>query len=181
MGSNGALLDSSENLNRFLEVQVRVGSYEMDNTHKVKAAISPASAAEKLVPVPLEDDPVVLRRAIWLETDKQYRSAAEALVRIQTNKEVQVQSAEEGAADFSKEKPQKFYGVDASSRLDRKPWEQKVRDYTASFASPATSIPSLLLPLKLKTNIKSTVRALSFSSVRCVSVELLTRRSFPMA
>jgi TldD protein len=143
MGSNGALLDSSENLNRFLEVQVRVGSYEVDNTHKV-GGDQPGQSNPGAVAVPLEDDPVVLRRAIWLETDKQYRSAAEALVRIQTNKEVQVQSAEEGAADFSKEKPQKFYGLDASYQLDRKPWEQKVRDYTAYFRQSSDIINSIV-------------------------------------
>jgi TldD protein len=143
MGSNGALLDSSENLNRFLEVQVRVGSYELDDTHKVggqeSSQLNPGATA-----VPLEDDPAILRRAIWLETDKQYRAAAEALVRIQTNKEVQVQSAEEGAPDFSHEKPKTFYGPEAAYQLDRKPWEQKVRDYTAYFRQSSDIINSIV-------------------------------------
>jgi len=143
MGSNGALLDSSENLNRFLEVQVRVGSYELDDTHKVggqeSSQLNPGATA-----APLEDDPAVLRRAIWLETDKQYRAAAEALVRIQTNKEVQVQSAEEGAPDFSHEKPRMFYGPEAAYQLDRKPWEQKVRDYTAYFRQSSDIINSIV-------------------------------------
>ena len=34
-GSNGALLSSDEGRNRWLEVTVRTGSYELDNTHKV--------------------------------------------------------------------------------------------------------------------------------------------------
>ena len=34
-GSNGALLQSEESRNRWLEVAVRTGSYELDNTHKV--------------------------------------------------------------------------------------------------------------------------------------------------
>src|ERR1700719_4902905 len=33
-GSNGALLNSSEARNRWLEVSVRTGSYETDDTHK---------------------------------------------------------------------------------------------------------------------------------------------------
>ena len=36
-GSNGALLSSDENRNRWLEVSVRTGSYDLDNTHKVGA------------------------------------------------------------------------------------------------------------------------------------------------
>ena len=34
-GSNGALLSSQENHTRWLEAQVRVGSYDLDNTHRV--------------------------------------------------------------------------------------------------------------------------------------------------
>ncbi len=34
-GSNGALLTSDEGRNRWLEVSVRTGTYELDDTHKV--------------------------------------------------------------------------------------------------------------------------------------------------
>src|SRR5260370_3714767 len=34
-GSNGALLNSNEARNRWLEVAVRTGSYDLDNSHKV--------------------------------------------------------------------------------------------------------------------------------------------------
>lgn len=141
-GSNGALLDSSENLLRYLEVQVRVGDYNLDDTHKTggaQAGIQPGATA-----APLEDDPAVLRRAIWLETDRQYRAAAEELVRIQTNKEVEAQSSESGAPDFSHEKPQMSYAPEANYQLDRKPWEQKVRDYTAYFRKSDAVINSIV-------------------------------------
>jgi predicted Zn-dependent protease len=143
MGSNGALLDSSEKLERWLEVQVRVGDSNLDNTHKISDG-QPAYEPSPGTPAPIEDDPAVLRRAIWLETDKQYRAAAEALVRIQTNKEVEAQSSEEGAPDFSHEKPQMSYTPEANYQLDRKPWEQKVRDYTAYFRQSATVLNSIV-------------------------------------
>ena len=59
-------------------------------------------------PVPVDDAPDVLRRAMWQETDKQYRAASEGLIKINTSKEVQVQTAEEHAPDFSREKPHTF-------------------------------------------------------------------------
>src|SRR5260370_36648179 len=34
-GSNGALLNSNEARNRWLEVSIRTGSYNLDNSHKV--------------------------------------------------------------------------------------------------------------------------------------------------
>jgi TldD protein len=143
MGSNGALLDSSENLERWLEVEVRVGSYELDNTHKVGGA-QPAFEPSPGTAAPLDNDPAVLRRAIWLETDRQYRAAAEALVRIQTSKDVQAQSAEDAAPDFSHEKPHTYFGATADYQLDRRPWEQKVRDYTAYFRQSADIINSIV-------------------------------------
>jgi predicted Zn-dependent protease len=141
-GSNGALLQSDSNRNRWLEVSVRTGSYNLDNTHKVDGRQAPNGGPG--TNAPLDNDPDVLRRAIWLETDKQYRSAAEALIKITTGKEVKVQTEEGRAPDFSRERPQVFTGPWVSFTLDRKPWEQKVRDYTAYFRKSAAVINSIV-------------------------------------
>jgi TldD protein len=141
-GSNGALLQSDENRNRWLEVSVRTGSYDLDNTHKVDGRQPPNGGPG--ASAPLDDDPDVLRRAIWLETDKQYRAAAEALIKIKTGKEVKVQTAEGSAPDFSREKPRDFTGPWVSFTLERKPWEQKVRDYTAYFRQSTAVINSIV-------------------------------------
>lgn len=141
-GSNSALLNSDSNRNRWLEVSVRTGSYDLDNTHKVDGRQPPNGGPG--TNATLDDDPDVLRRAIWLETDKQYRAAAEALIKIKTGKEVKVQTEEGRAPDFSREKPQVFTGPWVSFTLDRKPWEQKVRDYTAYFRQSPAIINSIV-------------------------------------
>ncbi len=135
-GSNGALLSSSEACNRWLQVAVRTGSYEKDNTHKVGDRQLPAGGPGAVAPV--DDDAEVLRRAIWLETDDQYRNATEALIKIKTGREVKVETAEGQAPDFSKEQPHKWFGPQVGFSLDRKPWEEHVRAYTKAFReSPA--------------------------------------------
>jgi predicted Zn-dependent protease len=135
MGSNGALLSSEENRSRYLETQVRVGSYQLDNTHKVGNTQPDESSYGASVPV--DDAPDVLRRAIWRQTQKQYRIASEELIKVTTSKEVQSQTAEEHAPDFSREEAHTSYGPEVSVHPDRKPWETKVRLYTAAFrASP---------------------------------------------
>lgn len=135
MGSNGALLSSEASLTHWLETQVRVGSYDLDNTHKVGTSRGGESSFG--TPVPVDNNPEVLRRAIWSETDKNFRSASETLIKINTSKEVQSQSADEHAPDFSREKPHVFYGPEVSVHPDRKPWEERVRLYTKAFrASP---------------------------------------------
>jgi TldD protein len=141
-GSNGALLQSDENRNRWLEVSVRTGSYELDDTHKIDGKQPPNGGPG--ISAPLDDAPEVLRRAIWLETDKQYRAAAEAFIKIKTGKEVQVQTIETLTPDFSHEKPHDFTGPWVSLTLDRKPWEQKVRDYTAYFRQSPSIINSIV-------------------------------------
>ena len=141
-GSNDALLSSDEARNRWLEVTVRTGTYDLDDTHKIDGRTPPNGGPG--TNAPLDDDPEVLRRAIWLETDKQYRAAAEALIKIKTGKEVKVQTEEGRAPDFSHEKPQTYTGPWVSFTLDRKPWEQKVRDYTAYFRQSTAVINSIV-------------------------------------
>ncbi len=141
-GSNGALLSSSENRNRWLEVSVRAGSYDLDNTHKVGTREEQRGGPGE--PVPIDNDTEVLRRAIWLETDKQYRSAAEALIKIKTGKEVKVETAEGAAPDFTHEQPHTYIGPEASFQLERKPWEEKVRAYTKEFRDSPAVINSIV-------------------------------------
>jgi TldD protein len=141
-GSNGALLNSDENRNRWLEVSVRTGNYQLDNSHKVGERQS--QSAGPGTSVPLDDDAEVLRRAIWLETDKQYRNAAEELIKIKTGKEVKVDSVEGRAPDFSREEPRTFIGPQVSIAVDRKPWEDKVRAYTSVFRDSTAIINSIV-------------------------------------
>jgi predicted Zn-dependent protease len=141
-GSNGALLSSDEARNRWLEVSVRTGSYNLDNSHKVGERQMPSGGPGTSAPI--DDDADVLRRAIWLETDKQYRVASEALIKIKTGKEVKVETAEGRAPDFSREEPHTYIGAQTSLSLDRKPWEEKVRAYTKEFRSSAAIINSIV-------------------------------------
>ncbi len=141
-GSNGALLNSSETRNRWLEVSVRVGSYQLDNTHKVGERQAQGGSPGESVPV--DDDPEVIRHAVWLETDKQYRSAEEALIKIKTGKEVKVETAEGRAPDFSREEPHVSIGPQVSINVDRNPWEAKVRAYTKAFRESAAIINSIV-------------------------------------
>jgi predicted Zn-dependent protease len=141
-GSNGALLNSDEGRNRWLEVSLRAGSYTLDNSHKVGERQMQSGGPG--TPVPLDDDADVLRRAIWLETDKQYRVASQALIKIKTGKEVKVETAEGRAPDFSREQPHTYIGVPATIAVDRKPWEERVRAYTKSFRSSTAIINSIV-------------------------------------
>src|SRR6266404_1680739 len=140
-GSNGALLNSNEGRNRWLEVSVRTGSYNLDNSHKFGER--QAQSGGPGAPVPIDDDAEVLRRTIWLETDKQYRAASEALIKIKAGKEVKVETAEGRAPDFSREEPRVSIAPQVSIAVDRKPWEERVRAYTKAFRESSAIINSI--------------------------------------
>jgi len=143
VGSNGALLNSQQSHNRWLESQVRVGGFDLDNTHSTGTG-GQAQQGSYGESVPIEDDAGVLMRAMWRETDAQYRAAAEAFVKVTTSKDVAVQTAEQRAPDFSQEKPNVFFGPHASFTLERKPWEERTRTYTKFFHQSAAILNSIV-------------------------------------
>lgn len=166
-GSNGALLSSSDSRNRWLEVQTRIGDYSLDNTHKIEgrepAWTSPGTQAT------LDDDIPVLSREIWRETDRQYRAAVQAFIAVQTSKEVQAQSAEQRAPDFSHEEPHVSIGPAVSFHVERKPWEEKVRKYTAAFSTSPAVLNSIVTFTAGATNqyfVNSEGSKLAFGQIR---------------
>ncbi|MGH9774144.1 MAG: TldD/PmbA family protein [Candidatus Acidiferrales bacterium] len=178
-GSNGALLSSEETRNRWLEVQMRVGSYQLDSTHKVgdrqTSFASPGSSAV------VDNDVPVLRRAIWLESDRQYRAASESWLRMQSSKEVSVETAENRAPDFSREEPHTSVSQSVPFTLDRRPWEERVRKYTAAFsASPAVlnSIATFTTVANNQYQINSEGSKLAFGQLR-YRLELFVQSKAP--
>ena len=141
-GSNGALLSSSEARNRWLQVSVRAGTYTLDNTHKVGEQRMPSGGPGTAIPV--DNDAEIVRRAIWLESDQQYRAAAESLIKIRSSKEVKADTAEGRAPDFSHEQPHKSIEPEVSFTLDRKPWEERVRAYTKAFRESPDILNSIV-------------------------------------
>jgi TldD protein len=66
----GAIRESDKSHIRILRVVVRIGDYKQDSYYN--QGVGSASI------VPLENDPIALRRQIWLLTDEAYKSAADA-------------------------------------------------------------------------------------------------------
>ncbi|HTU34666.1 MAG TPA: metallopeptidase TldD-related protein [Candidatus Acidoferrum sp.] len=136
-GSNGALLNSDESRARWLQVQTRVGSPQLDDTHPL--GDRPPSWTSPGTVIVLDNDVPVLRREIWRETDRQYRAAVEAYIKVKASQQVQVQTSEGAAPDFSHEPPHTYITAPVEIHVDRKAWEERVRRYTTEFSkSPGT-------------------------------------------
>lgn len=132
--SFGTLTSTNDLRTRVLDVDLRVGDYERDNTHPGGNAAMLRFAerfAETLMPI--DGDADVLQRALWQETDRRYKIAVERLENVHTASQVKA-DREDKSADFSHESPQQFSEPEAAFSFDRAGWEDRARRYTARFA-----------------------------------------------
>jgi len=133
-GSFGALVSSAPvTRRRTLGIDLRVGSYELDNTHPIRGAMLNLPDTISNYTLPVEDDPDAIRGMLWYFTDEKYKRAVEQLIAVKTN--VQVKAAEtDKSGDFSPAKAETFAEPAAPPlQFDRKLWEDRVRKYTAPF------------------------------------------------
>ncbi|MDX9790418.1 MAG: metallopeptidase TldD-related protein [Candidatus Kapaibacterium sp.] len=135
----GKLYNSSDNSSRILDIDLRVGDYKFDNTHIIRGNPFNFGGGSGIVNLPLEDDEVSIRNAIWFAVDKRYRSAAERLEKAVTNQAVKV-AEEDSSADFSKEKPITYKGKKERININIKHWE----DFTKSLSEEFNKYPWIL-------------------------------------
>lgn len=136
--SFGALTNSRSSDRRLLLVIVRVGDYQLDNTHELRG--DPLSRMTSrmggFVQMPQEENPDAIRAVLWQETNREYRQAVERYTKVKANIAVRV-TEEDTSADFSIEPNPANYSepaVDVKGLLgERSVWEKKVKKYTEPF------------------------------------------------
>ncbi|MGB9233770.1 MAG: TldD/PmbA family protein [Terriglobales bacterium] len=133
--SFGALTGSTDRTTRYLDLDLRVGDYSLDNTHPMREAGGFGDASDQFERqrVPLDDNPDALRVALWHETERKYRSATQRLQKVKANVQVKV-AAEDTSGDFSREGAEIYSEAIAPFSFDTAVWEQKLRKLSAPFA-----------------------------------------------
>jgi predicted Zn-dependent protease len=149
LASFGAIDRSDESRQRFATVEVRVGDYQLDNTHPIRGDARALSPRLLQVSLPLSDDEKAIRLALWRATDRSYKQASEALTRVRTNVAAKVQD-ENPAPDFSREDKEEHSGSAASYALDTPAWEARLRRVSAVFSND---------PLVLRSQVSLTIEA----------------------
>jgi TldD protein len=149
LASFGAIDRSDQNHQRFATVEVRVGDYQLDNTHPIRGDARALSNRLLQVSLPLSDDEKPIRLALWRATDRSYKQASEALTRVRTNVAAKVQD-ENPPPDFSREDKEEHTGSPASYALDTPAWEARLRRVSAVFSSD---------PLVLRSQVSLTIEA----------------------
>ena len=132
--SLGALRSSQTSLTRLLDVDVRVGDYQLDNTHQIRGQRGTTSGPSFSYPVlmPVDNDIDALKSVIWLETDQKYKAAVERFIQVKANRAIKVEE-EDTSADLSRESKQTAVLAPANLDLDIPTWQKKVQDFSALF------------------------------------------------
>lgn len=131
--SFGQLVWSNQNHRRQLDIDLRVGSYDFDNTHLLRGDGGSGPERFALQPMPVEDDPDAIRVMLWTYTDRRYKQALEQYTKAKTNAGVKVEQ-EDKSADFSRESAATFDEKPLTIAVDRHDWEERAKKYTAPFA-----------------------------------------------
>ncbi len=129
--SLGALVRDSDDHSRRLSIDVRVGDYQLDNTHQIRGAGPGRAYGGGAAALPLTDEADAIRHILWLRTDKAFKRAAQRLLQVKTNLKVKVEE-EDKSDDFSKEVPNVFAEAPARLVLDKKLWADRLRKISAT-------------------------------------------------
>jgi predicted Zn-dependent protease len=130
--SLGTIEDESATRNRSVDVDVRVGSPRLDNTHEIKGRsgnfeFPDASYTE----ITTDDEPAAIRADVWLRTDDAFQDAVSRFTRVQTNKVVTAEE-EDASDDFSVREPVTFYETVPLPAYDAEACRARVRELSGA-------------------------------------------------
>ncbi len=133
-GSFGAIDSRVVDKERDLNVDLRVGDYDLDNTRFSDGGILGALLGGRQgrgENITIDDDYKVLRQALWSETDDSYKSAIE---RLEAKKAfLQQNTVKDRPADFSKETPVTSFEEPVHVQCDEAKWSNVVRQLSAIY------------------------------------------------
>ncbi|HVM94648.1 MAG TPA: metallopeptidase TldD-related protein [Terriglobales bacterium] len=128
LGTQGAILTSTRERSRVVDVSMRIGKPELDNTHGRDRISGITTGA-----LPTQDDPDAIARTLWRLSYEEYRKASKAYTNAKTKNAVRAKD-EDDSPDFSVEKPSSYMETQSIAPLpDQKAWEDLARRYSAAF------------------------------------------------
>jgi len=117
----GAVRESDRSRLRVLRVVVRIGDYKQDSFYG--QGIGSASI------LPLDNDPIALRRQIWLLTDEAYKNAADAYAE-KLSALKQFTPDPNPVEDFAHAPVVSAVGETVSIKVDQNEWDETLQDLT---------------------------------------------------
>lgn len=122
----GALVGDSDEVERNLDVEVRVGSPQLDNTRALADDSNGFnSPLTRRGVVPFGEDKQALTHALWLETDRRYREAVGALGYVRQDQATL--SKRTKVPDFTSAPPEVYVEAPAKLQFDKAQWVDRLK------------------------------------------------------
>jgi len=134
-GRFGAVSDDVSRRDRRVQVDVRVGSYDLDSSSRDDVLMFLGSEGQTWSAprdAPLDDDPQALRNALWLITDEKYKEALSSYFKKKSKGVYRADEADR-APSFTREPPQRHVDPIRRFTFDRPRWRGEVRRLTGLF------------------------------------------------
>jgi predicted Zn-dependent protease len=130
--SFGAIDVDSTDHDRNLDTVVRVGSYQLDNTHELRGEWYGDYAQSGRLPFPLTYEPA-WRTLLWRSTDSYYIDAVERFIKVRANYGLKAPE-EDTSADFTKVEPIRHIQSVPDFKADHEAWREHVRELSDIFS-----------------------------------------------
>lgn len=131
--SFGSLVNKGDQKARVFSVNVKVGSYELDNTHRENEAQSfemPGFGGMNMLA--LDNDALVIKKDIWQSTQQSYKRAVEAFKGVRSA--VASKTQKDKLPDFTREKAEVYFEPELASlasMIVAEEWERRVKKFSA--------------------------------------------------
>jgi hypothetical protein len=127
LASDGSLVSRDTDQTRLLDVDVRIGSPQKDNTHRIPGETLEAYKAT--MALPLDWGSAALRNALWLATDQEYDAALSRWLRVESLDPSETD--EEPRPDFSSEPPAVHAEPKTQYEFDEASWTARLARLSA--------------------------------------------------
>ena len=127
VASNGAIHAHGHSRTRILDVSVRVGSPKFDDYHAIRGERGQFRVSTVIA---MDDVPNSIRNALWLQTDRAWRAAAQRYTQAQTDQQTTV-AEEDTSDDFSSEQPSVSSEQPPRYHFAEQEWTDRLRRLSA--------------------------------------------------
>lgn len=131
--SFGGIISNSQNKTRLLDIDLRVGDYQLDNKHIIRGEAFSFGFGFSTPDLPITNNEDAIKQIVWKATDNNYKSAIERYGKVITNKKVKVEE-EDDSPDFSKD-PVEVNILDKAEpiKVNSKQWEDRLNKLSSIF------------------------------------------------
>jgi TldD protein len=146
----GALISDTDETARNLDIDIRVGSPALDNTRALSDDDGLNQPRARRGVFPFGTDPDAIKNHLWLETDRRYREALQALVYVKQDQQT-LSKVKKRPPDFSASDAVVYAEPVAKLEFDKSAWVERLKSCSKKALTGAATRGSCSVVFQLNT------------------------------